>query len=472
VSLISLRETTKHYGAVKALAGVDIDIYPGECVGLVGHNGAGKSTLTQILAGTLARTHGSLHLNGETPAAYNARLASEHGIRCVFQELSLCPNLSVIENTRIMHPALSGLRWRRNAKTLIQTCLDNIFPGHGIALGANVESLSLVKRQMVEIARAFTVTDTPAKLIILDEPTSSLDATATNQFLRFIKQFVADGGSCLFISHILQEVLEVSQRVIVMRDAKIIADRPTDSLEKGSLIALMGDVTAEATERHVPTEQREVWLTVKRHDDQAEFAEFVAGAYEIIGLGGLAGHGQDAFLRSLLLEHAKTTQKKVAFVAGDRQRDGIFPLWSITKNVSIRSYPRLQNKGFVNAQQEVSLAKTWQKEIGIRTQNVYNNILSLSGGNQQKTLFARALASDADIIIMDDPLRGVDVGTKHDIYAMIQAEAKRGRCFVWYSTETEELFYCDRVYVFRNGNIVTMLERHEVNEASIIASSF
>src|SRR5690606_34760958 len=162
----------------------------------------------------------------------------------------------------------------------------------------------------------------------------------------------------------------------------------------------------------------------------------------------------------------------VAFIPGDRQTDGIFPLWSIARNIGIRSLARLKRHGLIAADLEKAMAATWQQRIGIRTPDLDNDILSLSGGNQQKALFARAFGSDARIILMDDPMRGVDIGTKLEVYDLIAEEARGGRTFIWYTTETDELKYCDRVYVFRNGRIVADLERSEVTEEKIIQSSF
>ena len=210
---------------------------------------------------------------------------------------------------------------------------------------------------------------------------------------------------------------------------------------------------------------------------QAYGAELVAREGEVIGLAGLAGHGQTRLLLEVF--EAATTRSTLATVAapvalvpGDRQADGIFPLWSIADNICVRSLAALRRGLFVSAEREAELARFWQQRIGIRTPDLGNNILSLSGGNQQKALFARALGSDARIILMDDPMRGVDVGTKLEVYDLIRDEAARSRTFLWYTTETEELDNCDRTYVFRNGRIVAALDRSELTEQRIIQSSF
>jgi ribose transport system ATP-binding protein len=210
---------------------------------------------------------------------------------------------------------------------------------------------------------------------------------------------------------------------------------------------------------------------------QSDDAELVAHQGEIIGLAGLAGHGQTSLLLDIFSASSRRVSgvevtKPVALVAGDRQTDGIFPLWSIAQNIGIRSLQRLRRGLFVAPDLEAQFADTWRQKIGIRSPDLDNNILSLSGGNQQKALFARALGSDASIILMDDPMRGVDIGTKLEVYDLIRAEAKGGRTFLWYTTETEELGNCDHIYVFRNGRIVADLDRSELTEQKVIQSSF
>ena len=201
---IKLDGVEKTFGAVRALAGVDLSVGAGECVGLVGHNGAGKSTLMHVLTGTLAPDVGSLFVaDHKTDANWSPELARTKGIRCVFQELSLCPNLSVAENTRVAHRSLKGWRWKAKASALITQKLDDIFPGHGIVPDDEVADLPIGKRQMAEIARAFTVTDTPLKLVILDEPTSSLDAVTAAQLLAYVKVETSRGTSIILISHLL-----------------------------------------------------------------------------------------------------------------------------------------------------------------------------------------------------------------------------------------------------------------------------
>ena len=249
-SIASLEGVKKTYGAVRALDGVDLRVESGECVGLVGHNGAGKSTLMNVLAGTLVPDEGTVSIGArDMSSGWSVAAAHEAGVRCVFQELSLCPNLTVAENARILHPHLRGLRWRRHAGELIVGRLDAIFPGHRISAADIVSDLPLTQRQMVEIARAFTVTDQPVRLVILDEPTSSLDATVARQLLDFVRHFASEGGSTILISHLLGEVLSTADRVIVMRDGLVVRSDRADAFTRDSLVAAMGHIPEAASER-------------------------------------------------------------------------------------------------------------------------------------------------------------------------------------------------------------------------------
>jgi ribose transport system ATP-binding protein len=480
-SFVDFVGVEKSYGAVRALDGADFSLGAGECVGVVGHNGAGKSTLMHVLNGGVTPDRGRLVVAGAEQLHWTSARAQALGLRCVFQELSLCPNLTVAENARVVHPAIYGFGWRRRAGRLILDKLDEIFPGHGVRPGDLVQDLTIGRRQMVEIARAFSVSDAAARLVILDEPTSSLDAHTAAQLLAHVRRSVEAGVSCVLISHILGEVLSACDRIVVMRDGKVVLADVARNFDRAKLVGAMGGIEPESPRAQGAAAigaRGETRVVVRlRPERQADDREFVALEGEIVGLAGLAGHGQTDLLLATFAaaSHSRATatvSAPVALVAGDRQSDGVFPGWSIANNIGVRSLKKFRSGPLLSGRLEDELANAWRQRIKIRTPDVHSNILSLSGGNQQKALFARALASDARIMLMDDPMRGVDFGTKLEVYDLIRAEAARGRTFLWYTTEVEELKNCDRAYVFRNGAIVAELARDELNEEQVIHSSF
>ncbi|MBU2866510.1 sugar ABC transporter ATP-binding protein [Pacificibacter marinus] len=465
--IVTLTDAEKHFGPVRALDGVSLSISPGECLGLVGHNGAGKSTLVNLINGGLAPSAGQItYTDGSGKDTLNPMSA---GVRSVFQELSLCPNLTVAENLRISHSDLKGAGWRRRAREEISAALDQVFPGHGIDAGIEVDQLSIAQRQMVEIAIGFSPRGSTARLVILDEPTSSLDAGIAEQLLDHIRTFCAAGGAVIFITHMMGEIFATASRIVVMSDGKVVADKPTTDFTRQGLVDAMGHVAANS-DPETQTEKRVLTEEILRTSQGLS-----AHRGEIVGLSGLAGHGQAEALARLYFESTSSwrslgSKSQMVFVAGDRGRDGVLPLWSILRNASITVLG--QGKWLLDRKAEAEFGETWKDRVGIRTDNIDNPILSLSGGNQQKVLFARALASDAPVVIMDDPMRGVDVGTKRDVYRMIREEAARGRTFLWYSTETAEVCECDRVFVYRNHEISAELTGDDITEDKILAASF
>ncbi|MGI4984674.1 MAG: ATP-binding cassette domain-containing protein, partial [Janthinobacterium lividum] len=537
-SLLTFAGIGKRFGKVQALSHIDFTFHAGECIGVAGHNGAGKSTLMAILAGVYPPSEGDVHVDGQPAAIYDANVARRAGVRCVFQELSLCANLTIAENMCVVHPAMHGKGWRRRANALMEEKLAEIFPGSGLSGADLVSDLTLTQRQMVEIARAFTVTDTPGRLIILDEPTSSLDAHTAEQLLTFVSQACATGLSCILITHMLGEVERVADRVMVMRDGAIVGVLTGEDVRRERIIAAMGHVAVDgvpppavksrsASDRPAHQMAGNQMAASQMAASQAAASQMAASQAtvsqaaasqvaaspaaasqaaprfhwrsarrdlhalkgEVVGLAGLAGQGQTEALLDIFAatgrrrftrmpfsgavadagpdpasgaaqRSSRAAQASTAFVAGDRARDGVFPIWSIAQNLDLRwlmggrpadGTATRRWRLLIDAAGARDVVAQWRQKMGIRGASMDAVIGSLSGGNQQKTLFARALASDAELILMDDPTRGVDVGTKHDIYRLIRSEAAKGRTFIWYTTENEELQHCDRTYVFRAG---------------------
>src|ERR1700712_4581038 len=232
-ALIAMHGVDVPFGAVRALRGAEFEFRRGECVAIAGHNGAGKSTLMSVLSGARRATNGYLEAGGARhEKGYDAEIARALGIRCVFQELSLCPNLTIEENMRAVHPQLKGAGWRKRARAIIEGQLDAMFPNHRLSGQNIVGDLSLTQQQMVEIARGFARVDTPVSIVILDEPTSSLDKYTAEQLLAFVRKSAAEGTSTVLITHMLDEMLRAADRVMVMRDGSVLSTLPTAGLTK------------------------------------------------------------------------------------------------------------------------------------------------------------------------------------------------------------------------------------------------
>lgn len=477
---IRLEGIVKRFGAIEALRGVSLAIPPATTLALLGHNGAGKSTLMNILAGTLRPDRGAILIAGEDHAAHwQARRAYGLGIRCVFQELSLCPNLDAVENTRILHREISGRGWRRRTEALLEETLGRIFGGMKPGLRHPVGSLSLAARQMIEIARAFLPIPAPPRLVILDEPTSSLGAQAAEALLRFLPEAHRDGTAVIFISHRLREVLTHCRRVVVMRDGEITAQRDAAELTPEGLVELMGSARAATTSDEARAKERErVRVSLRLPSLPGGPSALIAREAEIVGLAGLDGHGQRASLLRLFAAAQGARMPdvrldgRVAYVSGDRPREGVFPLWTVGHNLTVGLIRRIQRWGWLPAAREREIAEDWRGRLQVRAPSIATPILALSGGNQQKVLIARALAAEPDILLLDDPMRGVDIGTKRELFAVLRDEAARGRTILLYTTETEELVHCDRTYVFFEGRLADEIPRAAFNEERLLRASF
>ncbi|MDR2392218.1 MAG: sugar ABC transporter ATP-binding protein [Planctomycetota bacterium] len=478
-AFVEVQGISKSFGSSQALSDVSLTIAPGECLGLVGHNGAGKSTLMNVLCGIFPPTAGGFLLDGRPQGGeYDVRIANSLGIRAVFQELSLCLNLTVAENMRVFHPEFRGWGWRKRAGDAIMTVLDEIFPGHGVRPNQRVESLTLGQRQELEIAKAFA-SGKELRLLVLDEPTSALDYHNSLQLLNYINRRKGGRISFVYISHMLDEVLACADRIVVMKDGRISGEVKGAGATRDHLIELMGSKTSAAPGALGNGNARDLsdrpLVIAPKGKSESGAGRVSLREGEVVGLAGLAGHGQTDLLIDLFDWRRNPDYDiggPLTFIPGDRQRDGNFPLWSIVNNITILVYPRVRRYRIIDLSLERSVSGRWRDSIGILAASLTDNILSLSGGNQQKVLFARCLESDARAILMDDPTRGVDVGTKEIIYRLIREESGRGRSFVWYTTEMDELKHCDRVYVFRNGAIVADMPGVEATEEAILRSSF
>ncbi len=482
VPAVAMRGISKAFGSTLANDDVSLIVHPGDVVGLVGGNGAGKSTLMRALCGVIQPDAGTLELGGILTGwdRFGAAEAQAHGIRIVHQELSLCGNLTVAENFFLEAPDLARPLpgWRRAYRARARRALDFVFPGNGIGVDRIIDDLSIGHRQMVEIARAATAPN--VRVLILDEPTSSLDLERSRQLCAFIHREAAGGLATIFISHKLHEIIDVATKVMVLRNGRVAWDGAAEDTSIEALVQAMGGGAEAALRRaHSAGAATEgaVRLRISGPVVERLGGEVVLREGEIVGLAGLEGAGQKAFLRDLFAGSSQAGNRierigPASFVSGDRQREGVFPFWSVFANIDIeRIGRRFALTSFARPEDEAAIRGA-AEQLRLDPDRFASGILDLSGGNQQKALVGRALVSDSPTILLDDPTRGVDVAAKADFYGLFADAARQGRLLVWLSTEDLEFMECDRVLVFSKGRIVRELRRAEITEDAIIGAAF
>jgi ribose transport system ATP-binding protein len=503
--ILRLTGISKSFESTRALDRVDLDVGRGEILGIMGHNGAGKSTLVKIISGSLRADGGVLTVGGSAvPEPFSVQTARTLGISIAAQEILLCPQLRIYENALVVHPQLGGRRWKQRVSELLVGVLDEIFPGTKIDPGRRVERLSLAERQMLQTALAAAPTGSPLRLLILDEPTSALGAEAGSQMFEYFRKKSDESKlSLIVISHKVADILSYTQRTIVMRDGRIVADAPSAGWTVGKIMGYMSgeDFREEHGDRHKENGgqpgRREV-------PGQALFRTPHAGALvdashfrtraleltdlkvfpgEIVGLAGLAGNGQQEVLdviwrsaswwaRLAARRHGKLLVKAtLGYVTGDRQVRGLFPLWGTDRNITAAALRDVSRLGFIRRRQHLKVAARWIDALSIKAE-ADTPVMDLSGGTQQKVLLARGLAAEPQLLLLDDPFRGVDITTKVEAYRSMREQCKEGRGFLWSSSENAELLQCDRVYVLQAGRIAKEIERAELTEDQVIRASF
>ena len=478
---VNLASIVKRYDATIALNNTDLDIYQGEVLGLIGPNGAGKSTMMGILAGVTPADDGVITIAGvDIPVKeYNSALAKKNGIACAWQEFSLCANLTVYENfgiTVLDHSLFEKFGWRKKLILLAQNVLNRIFPNNGIDVSEKISHLSIEQRQMVEISCAASISN--LKMLILDEPTSSLPNSRIEQLHNAVRELRHSGVTVIYISHKLEEIVRISTRIVVMRNGETTWTGATENVTTAQLIDLMGgrSTTGQISDRSVSNETSMLEISNLSTPILKNINLHVRPG-EVVGISGLGGSGQRELLHEIY--NASLNKKKcirftgtASFVSGDRQNEGVFHLWSIADNILISSLRQLTNWKLLNKKRENELAQFWYDKLKFKAEGKDAPITSLSGGNQQKAIIGRGLASGADIILFDDPTRGVDIETKEEIYKVLNEIRKEGKSVIWYSTEDNEMLQCDRVYIMQNGTITHELVGDAISVDNIVATSF
>ncbi|WP_180902619.1 sugar ABC transporter ATP-binding protein [Martelella soudanensis] len=486
---ISLRLAgiTKVYSSVIALNDVSLNIRGGEVVGLIGENGAGKSTLMKVLGGAIRPDKGEIIIDGVSMANLTAARALTHGIAFVHQELNLFSNLDVTANVMLGREIRRGIFIDRKAmEDRVRPLLDMLGTRFGPSDPA--AELSLADQQLLEIARALS---TNVRLLILDEPTSSLTLSETQRLLKVIRLLRDDGVAVLFITHRLSEVEDVADRVVGLRDGRNAGDLCGAEIAKEAMVRLMiGRPVSEFYEK--PDQNRgEVVLEARGLRTAAyphESVDLVLHGGEILGLAGLVGAGRSELARAMFgidpIEAGVVTVEGKQVVAGsvpgairagiclvpeDRKSEGLFLDFAIARNIAMPSLGMLSRHGFVDRQAEHVLAVDARQKLGIKASRLDRPAGELSGGNQQKIVLAKWLATRPKVVILDEPTRGIDVGAKAEVYRLMRELAAEGAALLMISSDMEEVIgVSSRVAVMSRGGIAGILEHEELSEENIL----
>ncbi|UDL92589.1 sugar ABC transporter ATP-binding protein [Mesorhizobium sp. PAMC28654] len=478
---------SKIFPGVKALSDVNFSVDFGRVHAIVGENGAGKSTLMKVLSGTYLPTTGTTEVGGVEVRMRKPADAQKLGIRMVHQELNLVPDLSVAENVYLGRMPRKWLlvdkaAMIRNAAAVLKELGADIDPK------ARLGDLSISKQQLVEIAKAYAATP---RIIVLDEPTSSLSEHETAALFRILRKMKAQGIAIVYISHRLKEVLEIADDVTILRDGSMIESRPADGITAAQMIKLMVGREVTNVFPKTPSTIGAPVLKVSGLGDGATFSNvsFDVRAGEILGLTGLVGAGRTEVAKAIfglstltagsIETHGKPVTIRspsaamkagIAYVPEDRKGDGIIPSMTVRENISLPVLRRLSRFSRVSMSADRQLAAKYAADFSIVPPDPERRINLLSGGNQQKAVISKWLSAKPSVLILDEPTRGVDVGAKAEIHRIIGELVAKGMAVVMISSELPEVLgVCDRVVVMRDGRASPAIERKDLSEERIMA---
>jgi ribose transport system ATP-binding protein len=480
---VRMRGISKAFNGVRVLNGVDFDVASGEIHSLVGGNGAGKSTLMKILEGVVLPDEGSIEIAGRAVAFHSSRDARAAGVAMIFQELSLVPTLTVAQNVFLtVEPRKGGLIDDREAEARTRALLAEL--GIDLDPQAIVGDLPMALRQLIEIAKALSQ---DARVLIMDEPTSSLGRSETEQLFDLMRRLRERGIAIVYISHRMEEVFEISDRITVLRDGMRILTVPTAQATMEQIInAIVGRPYAAAAHSSAPThvEAGEILLEVRNlvREPRLRGVSFVLRRGEIVGLAGLMGSGRTELARAIfgidrldsgeilvggrLLREGNpqgAMSAGIGLIPEDRAGQGLVVDHSIRDNLLAPILSRLTRGGIIDDRRGDLVCESFRERLQIKARSLTQPVRSLSGGNQQKVVIAKWLATEPRILLMDEPTAGVDVGTKQEIVQLIRRLANEGRAILLISSELPELLAAaDRVLVMRSGRIERELPRTSV----------
>lgn len=487
--LLQMSGVQKRFGGAVALQGTNLSIRAGEIHALLGENGAGKSTMLKILAGVHVNDGGTIKLGGKDFRTGSPQDSIEQGIAVIYQEPSLFLDLTLAENVFIGRQPKKGriIDWK-----FAQNEAKRLFKELGVDLDPKRQArgLSIADQQVVEIAKALSMN---ANIILMDEPTAALSATEVERLMTVMKSLKAANKAVIFVSHRLDEVFAISDFITVMRDGATVSENLVEKTDLQKVIKEM--VGRELTEMFPKTENKigSVVLEVNDLTNPAYFRNisFTVKKGEIVALAGLVGAGRSEVARAIFGVDKYETgsvkingkalpagspvaamKEKIALVPEDRRQQGLFMVAGVNRNISIESFTNLVDRGLINFKRERELTNTWKEKLSIKFSNQNDPVERLSGGNQQKTVLAKWLATDPDLLIVDEPTRGIDVATKAEVHRLINQAASEGKAVLMISSELPEVLgMADRIIVMREGRQVAELSRKEATQEKVISAA-
>lgn len=485
-TVLSLKGLGKSFPGVRALHNVSFSLEEGEVLALLGENGAGKSTLIKCLTGANVPSEGTIELFGKEYPSIPPILARKSGVSAVYQEFNLVPDLPIVENVFMGNNPGKGILV--DYKQMLRRCRE-VFDSFGIDIDptANVSTLSPAMMQIVEIAKAIMLN---LKVLILDEPTAPLTQKETEILFRIIREQKAKGTAFIYVSHRLEEIFAICDRAVILRDGEMVGQTLIKDTSRGEVIRIMiGRELSNYYPEHVSKATDEVLLKLENLcGNGAENVSLELHRGEILGVAGLVGAGRTELMNVVFSNVPKTSGKifvdgreytgrhpwdaiksGIVYLPEDRKRLGLLMDKSIAVNTTLASIKKFCRFGVINSKKEKECIKHYCDKLAVKTTDYEKEVQHLSGGNQQKVIVGKWLATDSDIIIFDEPTRGIDVGTKHEIYEIINQLADEGHAIIMVSSEFEELIgVADRIVVMSEGKLVGEVAKDRFNKELLL----